>query len=403
MRTGISTSDFIGQWSLSFADIDFINSKPVATRLGLAAQLKFFNARRFFTTDGAVNPKDAGDYLAEQIDVQADELSAYDFSGRTARRHCAEILQYLGFHRMTRGDREALSFWIIGELCPSGQSVGAMLEAVFLWCRDRNIYGPSTKELERLVRSQRQQYLDGWLHEVSAALPPETVAAMESSLADAEAPTGFNAMKAGAGRATLDNILEVSAALPPETVAAMESSLADAEAPTGFNAMKAGAGRATLDNILEVTARLAFIRKLNLPRNMFSNVNPAWIEHVDRRVSGEKASEMRSHTETRQLALYAVYLMARETAKTDAMVELLVETVHKIRTRSKRKVVGDIAKDIERVYGKERLLVDIATASIDDPDGRICDVIFPVVGKEKLAAIIKESNTKGALDRRIMR
>lgn len=30
---------------------------------------------------------------------------------------------------------------------------------------------------------------------------------------------------------------------------------------------------------------------------------------------------------------------------TDAMVELLVETVHKIGTRSKRKVVGDIAKD----------------------------------------------------------
>ena len=181
----------------------------------------------------------------------------------------------------------------------------------------------------------------------------------------------------------------------------MESSLADAEGPTGFNAMKVDAGRATLDNILEVTARLAFIRKLSLPRNMFSNINPVWIEHVVRRVSGEKASEMRRHTEARQLALYAVYLMARETAMTDAMVELLVETIHKIGTRSKRKVVGDIAKDVERVYGKERLLVEIATASIDDPDGRICDVIFPVVGKEKLAAIIKESNTKGALDRRI--
>ena len=122
---------------------------------------------------------------------------------------------------------------------------------------------------------------------------------------------------------------------------------------------------------------------------MLSAINPAWIEHVARRVSGEKASEMRRHTQTRQLALYAVYLMARETAMTDAMVELLVETVHKIGTRSKRKVVGDIAKDVERVYGKERLLVDIATASIDDPDGRICDVIFPVVGKEKLAAIVR--------------
>ncbi|WP_405052317.1 hypothetical protein [Sinorhizobium sp. 8-89] len=49
-------------------------------------------------------------------------------------------------------------------------------------------------------------------------------------------------------------------------------------------------------------------------------------------------------------------------------------------------MVGDIAKDIERVYGKERLLVEIASASIDEPAGRVCDVIFPVVGKDKLAA-----------------
>lgn len=359
MSMGISSLDFADQWSLSFADIDFINSKPAATRLGLAAQLKFFSARGFFAENGVASiPHDAIEYIAQQLGLRADELSGYDFGGRTARRHCAEILQHLGFRRMQRADREALSFWIVDDLCPSGQSVGTMLEAVFLWCRDRNIYGPSAKELERLVRSQRQRYLDGWLHEVSAALHIETIALMVGSLTDADAPTGFNAMKADAGRATLDNILEV-------------------------------------------TGRLAFIRKLNLPRHMLANINQAWVEHIVRRVSGEKASEMRRHTEPRQLALYAVYLMERESTITDAMVELLVETVHKIGTRSKRKVVGDIAKDIERVYGKERLLVDIATASIDAPDGRICDVIFPVVGKDKLAAIIKESKAKGALDRRI--
>src|SRR3546814_3508593 len=81
------------------------------------------------------------------------------------------------------------------------------------------------------------------------------------------------------------------------------------------------------------------------------------------------------------------------------MSDSLIETVYKIGSRSKRKVVGDIAKDIERVYGKERLLVEIASDSIDDPSGRICDVIFPIAGKDKLAAIIKESQAKGALER----
>src|SRR3546814_15628142 len=94
---------------------------------------------------------------------------------------------------------------------------------------------------------------------------------------------------------------------------------------------------------------------------------------------------------TRTVPLFPYTTLFRSAQLTDAMVDLLIETVHKIGSRSKRKVVGDIAKDIERVYGKERLLVEIASASIDDPSGRICDVIFPIAGKDKLAAIIKES------------
>ena len=93
------------------------------------------SARGFFADDGTLVPNDAAEYLAEQIGVRADELSGYDFGGRTARRHCAEILQYLGFRRIKRADWDALSVWIVGELCPSGQSVSTMLEAVFLWCR----------------------------------------------------------------------------------------------------------------------------------------------------------------------------------------------------------------------------------------------------------------------------
>jgi transcriptional regulator with XRE-family HTH domain len=76
MSTGISSSDIVGQWSLSFANIDFINSKPAATRLGLASQLKFFSARGFFADDGTLIPNDAVEYLAEQIGVRAVELSS---------------------------------------------------------------------------------------------------------------------------------------------------------------------------------------------------------------------------------------------------------------------------------------------------------------------------------------
>lgn len=358
MSLGLSSGDLIGRWSLSFFDIDFVNGKPELARLGLAVQLKFFAAHGFFVQDHAAVPADGVLYLAEQLGLDVEAVNHYDFVGRTARRHYAEILQHLGFRRLKRVDREQLTSWISSELCPSGQSVSTMLEHVFLWCRDRRIYGPSRKELERLVRSQRQHHLDSWLSGVHDRLSASTVALLEASIADPEGQTGFNTMKGDAGQASLDNILGM-------------------------------------------TAKLAFIQKLDLPRDLLSATGKAWVEQVVRRVCGEKASEMRRHAPARQIGLYAIYLLSREAQLTDAMVDLLIETVHKIGTRSKRKVVGDIAKDIERVYGKERLLVEIASASIEEPSGRVCDVIFPIVGKDKLTAIVKESQAKGALDRRI--
>ncbi|WP_237358369.1 MULTISPECIES: hypothetical protein [Rhizobium] len=108
-----------------------------------------------------------------------------------------------------------------------------MLEQVFLWCRDRCIYGPSHKELERLVRSQRQHYFDSWL-------------------------TG------------------VSARLSATTVALLEGSIAEADGQTGFNTMSGDAGQASLDNNLSMTAKLAFIQKLDLPRNILSTTGKAW-------------------------------------------------------------------------------------------------------------------------------
>ncbi|PLU17043.1 transposase, partial [Sinorhizobium medicae] len=234
MGLSISSEDFVGSWSLSFSDIEFVNGKQAPARLGLAVQLKFFAAHGFFLQDRASIPTDGVSWLAEQLGVECDAVNQYDFSGRTARRHCAEILQHLGFRRLKRPDREKLTLWIARELCPTGHSVSTMLEQVFLWCRDRCIYGPSHKELERLVRSQRQQYLDSWLTGVSARLSAGTVALLEASIAD---PDG----------------------------------------QTGFNTMRGDAGQATLDNILGMAAKLAFIQKLNLPRDILSTTGKAWV------------------------------------------------------------------------------------------------------------------------------
>jgi len=122
-----------------------------------------------------------------------------------------------------------------------------------------------------------------------------------------------------------------------------------------------------------------------------------------RRVGGETASEMRRHSFERRMGLYAVYLMVRNAQLIDGVADLLIELIHRIGTRSRRKVIMGISREIEKVNGKERLLVEMAIASVEQPKGRICEVIFPVAGEQKLAAIIKEYRSKGALDQRIQK
>lgn len=89
MGLRVSPEALAGEWSLSFADNDFVNAKPAGSRLGLAVQLKFFAAFGYFATDATEVPDEAISYLAEQLGVRETGLGGYDFSGRPGRRHCA--------------------------------------------------------------------------------------------------------------------------------------------------------------------------------------------------------------------------------------------------------------------------------------------------------------------------
>ncbi|PAQ07645.1 DUF4158 domain-containing protein [Mesorhizobium temperatum] len=68
MGLRVSLEALTGEWSLSFADIDFLNVKAAGSRLGLAVQLKFFAAYGYFCA-AAEAPDEAVSYLAEQLGV----------------------------------------------------------------------------------------------------------------------------------------------------------------------------------------------------------------------------------------------------------------------------------------------------------------------------------------------
>ena len=218
-----------------------------------------------------------------------------------------------------------MSAWLEADVCPRGENLDVMMAAACRWCLGRGHQAPSRSVLGRLTRSARRRFEDGLLSRLAAGLSREAAARMEATLA-------------GAG-----------------------------DGPS-FAALKADPGRVALESVLRVAGRLSFIRGLALPREALAGVGPAVIERLRRRVAQENGWEMRRHPRERRLGLFALYLVTREAALVDGLVDLLIETVHKIGVKAERRTAAALVRDVERVHGKERMLVDIAEAAVGQPE-----------------------------------
>lgn len=347
---------FASLWGLSYSDMDFLNRFSVKSRVMIACQILFFRRHGRFPDDRQGLDPDVIAYVVDQSGAP-DDIS-YVFSGDTARRQRGLILDFLRIRRASTRDRDGLQAWMVDHLGGRSLSLGDWIERGYGEARDRGIFIPSAKIMERLARGARRNFRDSFLARVGSGLSAQTVEHMDCSLSDPLAETGFQRLK--------DDV-----------------------------------GAATLENVLLAAKKVAFIGKLDLPLEVLTRVEPGWVAQIARQVEGESASEMRRHTPQNRLGLLAVYLMHRRSQLIDGLIDLLLEVVHRLGTRSRRRVIQNIAADIGAVHGKERLLVDIATAALDHPDGRIEDVIFPIAGAAKLRSVIEEHRAKGTLDVRI--
>ena len=343
-------------WGLSYSDFEFLHRFGAKSQVMIACQLLYCRQYGRFPADRAGLDPDVIAYVADQIGA-TDDLS-YSFSSDTARRQRTGILDFLGFRRASDRDRANLQAWMIEQLRGQDLNLAEWIERGFDQARQMGVFVPSDKIMERLARGARRDFRDGFLARVGARLNAGTVEQLEWALLEPLADTGFQRLK--------DDV-----------------------------------GAATLESVLLAARKVSFVDGLDLPMAVLDRVERGWIARLARQVEGETASEMRRHTPERRLGLLAVYLMHRRSQLIDGLIDLLLEVVHRLGSRSRRKVIQGIAADIGAVHGKERLLVEIAAAALDHPEGRIEDIIFPIAGAAKLRAVIDEHRAKGTLDTRI--
>lgn len=339
-------------WSLKFEETQLLKTKPARNHLAFVAQLKYYqNTGRFPLATNDI-PETALHYLADQLKVVVEQIQEYDWLGRSGTRHRREILEFLGIRRVSAADKTAFSDWLIDSQYPYGADIEDATESAFEWFQKHQVECPAGKELERQVRSTYQQF-------------------------------------------ELNLYEHFASCLSPASKVLMDQSLDGVEGVVSFGDIKADPGRVGLDSVLKEVEKLSFIRSLHLPIETFSAFNAKVLQRYRQRVNSESAWEVKQHPENIRYGLYAIFLYWRQREIIDGLIELLIQIVHRLSARAERKLVKTLLSDFQKVHGKTALLFRIAEAALDNPNGLVKEVVYPVAGEDTLKSLLKEYKSSG--------
>jgi hypothetical protein len=297
-------------------------------------------------------------YLTEQLGISDATIEGYDWHGRTGRRHRRLILELLGVLRFDAPAQAAFRLWLLAELFPTEPGSAESEERIDQWFVQAKRERPGGYRLDRLIGSVRQNYDERVFQTVMDRIDEPM-------------------------RRKLDALLE------------------DSGDGSSLLGLRADPGRVGLESILDEIDKLERLRALALPADVLRSCSAASIKRYRRRAATENPWELRRHPVAIRLPLLVFYCVPRRAELIDGLIELLIQITHRITVRAERRVTADILTDFQQVRGKAGILFRIAVAALDNPDGAVRDVIFPVADEQTFQSLVKEQRAGATYQQRI--
>jgi TnpA family transposase len=363
---------------LTPAEQDFVQARHPANRLGFALLLLFFRQHGRFPSRLSDIDQAQKENLARQLGLPEDASHTLELSPRTLERYRPEIRAWFGFRKATRADAEQLEAWLGEYAATVGADPGTLRAGLVARCREQAIEPPSEERQDRLIGTALRAHEERLYAGVLARLAPETRTRLDALLRPAP---------------------EALASVAPD--AALDS--AAGTAPAVLLELRRDPGRPSLASVEQELAKLALIREIDLSADLFQAWLPHDLDRYRRRVAVEAPYELRRHPEPARLTWLAAYVQWRSQTLTDGLVDLLIETIHRISARAERRVERELLDDLKRVSGKQNLLFELADAALHQPDGIVREVVFPVVDEQTLKDLVKEWKSTGPSYRTTLR
>ena len=194
--------------------------------------------------------------------MPAEEYEAYDPRGRTAEYHRAQIREAFGFRPAMAGDADALADWLLEEAAPREYDPERLKEAASARLRALKVEPPTPGRVERATRSALRRYDERFRERTLSRLPPGAIAELDALLLGPDALRGA----------------------PPGPDGADEARLREAEEAT-LSRLRADPGRASLQSAFAEIAKLARLRAVGLPNDLFEGVQPRVVRAYRRRAA----------------------------------------------------------------------------------------------------------------------
>ena len=237
-------------------------------------------------------------------------------------------------------------------------------EALFARCRVLRIEPPSSGRIERLVRSAFHSFEERWCASVFERLDVATQRALDDLLLTGSDDDDTNAEATETRR-------------------------------SGLNELKADAGAISLESVLTEIAKLERLRSLGLSTDVFRDVSLKVVERFRQRSAAEAPNELRAHAPAfRHVSRLTVLAAPTRSYRQPSRPP---HPGHPQDQRSRRETSREgAAGRLQAVTGKVSVLFHIAEASVEQPDGRVREVVFPAAGGEqKLRDLVREYKSSG--------
>lgn len=364
MKQHWTDEELASQWSLRPHEKELLANKTARSRLGFAVQLKFFESQKRFPREHSDVPRAIVAHIARNIGLYPKHFADYALDGRSAKEHRGEIREVCGGWRpAVDDDGEKLIAWLLAEVVAKVEPAH-LQDAALGWYSQHHIEAPTEAQLERFCRSALAQEEDQFFTRIAGKLDAQS-------------------------KSAIDRLLGLSADENQIKADDSQSSAPD------FNMLKADPGRTGMESIVNETAKLKQIDRSGLSASLFEGASMKQIHRLRQRAATEPPSELRLRTEFVRHTMTAAFCWQRRREIIDGLIELLLQIVHRIGVRAENKVEKELLSDLKEVRGKTGLLFKLAEAAVDNPEGVVNEVLFPVVGEQTLRELVREYKASG--------